>query len=550
MNSRKKETEYLNQLENMNEEDSETTGGEDDEMKAVDDMIIKASRELEQVVEDNQELLEKLDKSRYHSDKQNPIFRGGGEQNSNIIHNDVLKQLEEAEGQAKATANIIYKLKTRVGELLKKDELTEEETKELDLKNKQLKESMKSLEENTIKIQNLIEKTNIINNKDLKEVRCFLNSPRAIFNTSEEKTVFKIPTYNTNKKVDVVSGRCSCCSENIRQIPQNVPTFAKKLCQSYSMQEKLAAENASLESIRFKLQEELLNKDQSLECLERELSNLQNEMKLISKENNVLNEKLQILQRKEESTINQNHKNSSSCEFRIKEYSDNIYQLEKQLTDMESDVKYLQGEICAVQSEREHLEKHRKMMCKTRPCVPPYPRHSFRGMDGFSFSKGSQLQPGQVSEQFNEKYNVLNKNVKIKLNEIVALKTDYERLRNLTNEAEELKTITENNTKDCEILMNALKAENKITAEQEHQLSVAKNRLRRAQESLKEHKMLITDQKKQLEDVANRCLEVQQKLEDHKNRKHSQVHVSDGDGFNTGIHIISNLQDKLGEIAI
>lgn len=44
---------------------------------------------------------------------------------------------------------------------------------------------------------------------------------------------------------------------------------------------------------------------------------------------------------------------------------------EKQLGDMEMEVKFMQKELIAVQKEREHLEHHRKMLCPPPPCLIP-----------------------------------------------------------------------------------------------------------------------------------------------------------------------------------
>ncbi|KAL3283421.1 hypothetical protein HHI36_006566 [Cryptolaemus montrouzieri] len=525
------------------EEETETnTGEEDEEMKEVDDMIVRASRELEKVAEENQQLLEILDKpgcllKESRNDAQ--IANEGGE---DFVDNNVIKQLEEAERQAKDTANVIYELKTRVGELLKKEELTEEETKELGYKNKKLKEQMILFEGRTKKIQYLIEKTNILNTKPTK------NS-----NDISQKVLL-------DKKGDdsVKSGVCSCCGENIRSSLTNIPSFAKKLSESYTMQEKLASENADLESVRFKLQEELLNKDRTLECLQRELGNLQNEMRLVSRENNVLNDKLKKLQRKE---IGQNVKQQKSLDTavvstKLQEYSDNTYQLEKQLTDMENDVKCLHEEICAVQQEREHLEQHRKMMCMSRPCITPYlmsPLNTSRHMCVAPFSTSTTLSKGlsgQVLKELSEQYDKLESDLTSKLNETITLKTDYEKLKNLTKEAEQFKRITEDKIKECEKTMNGLKCQNKVPVEQEAQLDSAKKRFGKAQDALREQQLMIKYQKKHLEDVKNKYMEAQHQLEEQKRKINSKIDSIGGGALSLGAQIVTSLQDKLDEVKI
>lgn len=96
--------------------------------------------------------------------------------------------------------------------------------------------------------------------------------------------------------------------------------MAQKLSQSYYMQEKLATENAELETMRYiinkrqqrwwqlfyfyflaflrryNLQEDLLSKDQTVESLQKKLHGLQAEMRMICKENQILSERLEKLQ--------------------------------------------------------------------------------------------------------------------------------------------------------------------------------------------------------------------------------------------------------------
>ncbi|RZC31877.1 hypothetical protein BDFB_007523 [Asbolus verrucosus] len=84
----------------------------------------------------------------------------------------------------------------------------------------------------------------------------------------------------------------SPCNKDVNIPMSVVPKFAKRLSDSYSMQEKLAAENADLEDMRYKLQSDLLNKDQTIEYLQRKLCTIQCEMRMLCKENSVQNERM------------------------------------------------------------------------------------------------------------------------------------------------------------------------------------------------------------------------------------------------------------------
>lgn len=59
----------------------------------------------------------------------------------------------------------------------------------------------------------------------------------------------------------------------------------------------------------------------------------------------------------------------AEMEQRLQEYSDTTQQLEKQLGDMECEVRNMQNELVSVQKERMHLEQHRRMLCQP-PCQP------------------------------------------------------------------------------------------------------------------------------------------------------------------------------------
>lgn len=519
----------------VNSEDSEMTGDDDEDLKEVDEIILRASKELEQVAVENQQLLKLLDKQPEQ------------EINQTDFDNNVIKQLEEAEHCAKDAANKIYELKTRVGELLRKDELSEDETLELDIKNKELKEQMRLFEEKTKKIQNLIERTTIVNQTVDEEIEDIPITKKSIdeinlniFNCKSSKNITE------NQKL----GCCSCCSENLRRIP-SVPVIAKKLSQSYSMQEKLAAENADLESVRFKLQEELLNKDQTLECLQRELSNLQNEMRMLARENITLNQKLTKIQEQE---IKGNAKTKQKPAFmtskKLQEYSDNTYELEKQLIDMESDVKCLHEEICAVQREREHLEKHRKMMAMPKACFAPHILPAFNAQPSYNSHLMNKGIPNQLIKELFDQYDKLENDLKFKINGVLTLKNDYENLKKLTIEAEEYKKTTQEKVKECERIMNKIKTEDNIPPEQEFQISAAKKRLKKAQETLKEEQRIIKDQKKLVEDITTKFIEAQQQFEEQRRNLDVKFENPVDSSLNLGAQIVTNLHDKLEEISI
>lgn len=166
-----------NNMDNIREEETDeeflATDGEsdDDEMKEVEKMIEAASQELQQVVEENEKMMEVLEGEEgigeeSFGEEAAPPAGGDGSffKFDPTIDSAVLKELESAEKQAKETAKIISDLRTRVGELLKKEKMTETEAKELEEKNKLLKSQMVLFEEKIKRIQFLISQTNLFEN--------------------------------------------------------------------------------------------------------------------------------------------------------------------------------------------------------------------------------------------------------------------------------------------------------------------------------------------------------------------------------------------------
>lgn len=455
------------------------------------------------------------------------------------INTEIIKELEEAEAQAKATANVIFELKSRVADLLRKEKMTEAEAQELEQKNNELKDQMVLFEKKTRRIQDLIGRTNLIDSMPYK-VPQFRHTedvlPKMIlYSTAATEKVPNIILCDATKKKFP-----PCCPDNNINQTHPIPQFAERLCQSYSMQEKLAAENADLECMRYKLQEDLINKDQTLECLQRKLGNLQNEMRLVSKENAILNDKITKMQNEEnyKSKCRTKHPVCSSntsigdVATKLQEYSETTYQLEKQLADMECDVKYMQNEINAAQKEREHLKQQRKIMslppCSRIPSIVPY-------IVNPCLTKPTCIQStvcvtpttnhmceAQIRE-YREMYDRLQDDYKSKLTEVAGLRTNNEKLRRLATEAEDYKKIAEEKIRECECIMKQCKNENnklvlskEQIVEQEQQLTVAKQRFREAQDELEELRSLLQDQKEQLDDYRNKYLEAQQQVEEQK----------------------------------
>ncbi|KAK4877754.1 hypothetical protein RN001_010260 [Aquatica leii] len=469
----------------------------------------------------------------------------------------VIKELEDAEQQAMETAKIIYELKQRVAQLLSKEKMTETEAKELEEKNKQLKEQMALFEAKTKKIQQLIDQASMFEN--LMSPRPGLTKPhnedmlpKVIICGITENNMPKIIVCDDKKKPKDQQKKTSPCPPCSGVVPQ----FAKRLSESYNMQERLAAENADLEGKRYKLQEDLLHKDHAVDSLQRKLQSLQGELRMVCKENCLLSEKLQRIEsipiqrdtagcsKKPTGQRMPCGKNKGPCpadvETRLQEYSDTTQQLEKQLCQMESEVRCMKNELIAVQTERQHLEQHRRMLqcpptpppcmspcapppciampCGMPPCMPP-PCGAPPCMGGGGGGGGSDQQLRELREQ----YNRLQDDYKGKVTEVAGLRADVEKLKQIAKDSEELKKLAEDKVREYEKEFKSYKSEkNKFMGskeqliEQEQQLNVAKQRFREAQDELEELRALIQDQQAQLDDYRNKYLQAQQQVEEQR----------------------------------
>ncbi|KAJ8924761.1 hypothetical protein NQ315_000914 [Exocentrus adspersus] len=534
---------------------------QDDEMAEVGRMIEEASEELDQVAEENKELMQNLQGEGDSPSKQ----PGGGEavegsvfQFNPEIDAAILRELEDAEKQAKETAAVINQLKTRVGELLQKEKMTEVEAKELEEKNKELKAQMILFEEKTKRIQQLIAQSNLFENmipvkpmlqkknkEDMlpKVIVCGLqdgNMPTFIVCDGKKKCTPRGQPRGAPETPDgdFLSSPLS---------PKLPPQVVKKLNECYCMQEKLAAENADLEGKRYKLQSDLLNKDQTVENLQRQLGSLQNEMHMVCQENCLLNQKLQsggaapaYSPYGRSTSPNKNKKMPcgkgkgicpADIEARLEQYSENTQCLEKQLGDMEAEVRTMQEELIAVQREREHLEHHRKLLCvpppcAPAPCYPPPPCGPYPCMPPPNSPSPCECGKGSSDQQLRElkeQYNRLQDDFKGKLTEVAGLRTDNEKFKETAKTAEEAKKTAEAKLKEIEAELKKLKGnrsskvggkEQQIDIEQ--QLTVAKQRFREAQDELEELRALVQDQQGQLDDYRNKYLEAQQQVEEQR----------------------------------
>ncbi|CAH2009726.1 unnamed protein product [Acanthoscelides obtectus] len=560
--------------------------GEDDDIKEVEEMIEQAAEELQQVAEENQNLMQALEgEEEEGGGEDKPATEDSTFKFDPAIDSAILKELDDAERQARETVNVIFELKKRVAELAQKEKMTEEEAKELEAKNKELEQLMILFEEKVKRIQQLIMQSNLFESmmpiQPMLQMRhkedtlpqvlvCGIteeNIPKIIVCDKKNGKPKKAKTPRSPQTTAVCTPRSTCTprgavspsqepvtSTMIQQMPQHpqMNAFAQKLNECICMQEKLAAENANLEGTRYELQGALINKDQTVESLQRQLFGLQAELRMVCQENCALTQKLQqgggaAPYGPESSTSPSKQpcgKGRAVCpadiETRLQEYSENTHNLECQLADMENDVRGMQEELTAVQKERAHLEHHRKMMCPPQPCCrspclpPPWMSMSPCLPVPCSPPPGTMPPPCNCEEdtgssadqqikELREKYNLLQDDFKSKLKEVSTLRAENNNLKDTLEAERENLTVYQDKVRKLEDELKGLLGDKGKGAglkeqlmEMEQQLNVSKQRFREAQDELEELRLLVQDQQQQMDDYRNKYLEAQQQVEEQR----------------------------------
>ncbi|XP_030766012.1 myosin-11 [Sitophilus oryzae] len=595
--------------EDLNEDINETEDEEevdDATLKDIEQMIQQASDELQSVAEENKQMMDTLeendeeelgvtdptakpdDKKDEDQQKKEQGKDPGGDGSyfkfDPAIDAAVLKELEEAEKQAKATANVIADLKDRVAELLKKEKMSEAEGKELEQKNMELRKQMILFEEKTKRIQALLGQANLF--EKMQAIQPPLQTKHAedilpkMLVCGRDDFIPKIVLCHERK-----DRHCRSRSSSQQRTPS--PTTCK-LRESYNMQEKLVADNVDLEGTRYKLQTDLIDKDRTVECLQKQLCSLQNELRMAYQEHGPVNDPQQQGMAcpipgcpKNRSRSNSPTRSGGPCgpgkgpcpgavESRLQEYSQTTSQLEKQLIDVEEEVRAIQQELIEVQKEREHLEHHRRMLavcpppcppypCNPPPCGPPppcgYPPCPRPPPPCFPADGAGD---DQQYKEMKEKYQRLQEDFKAKLTEVAGLRADNEKLKEMAEKAEETRAKLELKVKDLEKRLKELRGDGDKGSSKEQlvdlqqQIKVHKELYRQAQDELEELRALVEDLQGQLSDYRNKYLQAIQTVEEQNrqidimrlesNRVSEQVNLEI-------IRVKNQFQEKLQELA-
>ncbi|KAL4717444.1 hypothetical protein ACJJTC_000593 [Scirpophaga incertulas] len=497
------------------------------------------------------------------------------------VDENLLKQIRDIHNETRKSARIIRDSRARLIEIQKKDNLTDIDVKELADRNELLLREMEKFDRLTKNVQKMIgsQSNNHTKNRTREENLTRCCEPQKF----KEMTANPLPVLLAGGKLAEVPGFV-VCEPSTRS--RSEIDLTRKLSESYDMQEKLVADNADLEVKRYILYKELMTKDQNLEACRAQIKRLQGELKLMSKENIVLHEKLnknnpegdaspltKNLSTQKEVNDEQTHKQqlmktleSEKLVAKLEEYKTTTKGLEKELKDLELEVHYIQVEMDAIKGPggacRGGVNENTCFKQQAGgPPVPPMSRAC--GVCPPCPAPCNPNGPPTPAERQVQKLTIQLKqteeNFKTKVTECAMLRTELlkkkeelekERCqhREVQNKLRELEMKFEGLTTHTNMLLGTKEQ----AFEQEVNVRALKQCYREAKEEIDELRILMKEQNEQLQDYRVKYLQAQQQVEEQRR----QLDMMDMD--NTRISEQINLeiqkvkikfQEKLQELA-
>ncbi|XP_031767369.1 paramyosin-like isoform X2 [Galleria mellonella] len=488
------------------------------------------------------------------------------------IEDPLSRQIREVHNETRKSSRIIRDSRARLLEIQKKATLTEADVRELGERNELLLREMERFERLTKIVQRLVG-AEVAELKKKNDCPCKEYIPGSI----DE------PPFHHGMKMDhptvLLAGGPSndvpglvVCGPPIRS--KSEIDLTRKLSESYDMQEKLVADNADLEVKRYILYKELMTKDQNLETCRAQVKRLQGELKLMSKENYLLHEKLNrnnpegdatamnqeiFKQETEACACNQKEKVDASQAQALVEklegYKVSTRELEKQLGGLELEVRHIRVEMDAVKGAA--MSSCRggggQNTCFEQPCgvCPPCPAPCNPNAPPTPAEKEVQkltIQLKQTEENFKTKVTecaMLRTELMKKKEELEKERCQH---REVQNKLRELEMKFEGLTTQTNMLMGTKEQ----AFEQEVNVRTLKQCYREAREEIEELRTLMKEQNDQLQDYRVKYMQAQQLVEEQRR----QMDMMDMD--NTRISEQINLeiqriklkfQEKLQELA-
>ncbi|VVC86171.1 unnamed protein product [Leptidea sinapis] len=264
------------------------------------------------------------------------------------------KQIRDIHNDTRKSVKIIKACRTRLLEIQKKSTIADADVKEIGEKNEVLLREMERFEFLSRTLQKLVG-VEVANFKKSQEesLRFSSNLFESPLNGEAD---FNLP------KTNLPGYKGAHCDQPTRS--KSEIDLTRKLTESYDMQEKLVADNADLEVKRYMLYKELMTKDQSLEMCRAQIKRLQGELKIINKENSILQGKLNKNNPQGDATaMNQDNnsqqesdvssqddgpvcvRNHQELESKLEEYKTFTAEIEKEVSELEFEVRHIRVEM-------------------------------------------------------------------------------------------------------------------------------------------------------------------------------------------------------------
>ncbi|XP_030022070.1 rho-associated protein kinase 2 isoform X1 [Manduca sexta] len=490
------------------------------------------------------------------------------------------RQIREIHHDTRKSTRIIRDSRARLLEIQKKTTMTEADVRELGERNELLLREMDRFDRLTRSVQRLVG----AEVAGLRKAREEQPAPGNVYEPhlfQEVKANHPTVLFAGGRNLDGPS--LVVCDPPTRS--KSEVDLSRKLSESYDMQEKLVADNADLEVKRYILYKELMTKDQNLETCRAQIKRLQGELKLMSKENGLLHERLNKNHPQgDASTIKQDL--SCSCQEsedcaqncktldsshareltdKLDNYNSSKAELEKQLSSLEEEVHHIRSEMESVKGRGACRGGGGQNTCFEQPAggppVPPMTRAC--GVCPPCPAPCNPNAPPTPAEKEAQKLSIqlrqTEENFKTKVTECAMLRAELLKKKEECEKDRCQLRETQNKLRELEMKFEGLATVTNMTMgtkeqafEQEVNMRALKQCYREAREEIDELRTLMKEQNDQLQDYRVKYLQAQQLVEEQRR----QMDMMDMD--NTRISEQINLeiqrvklkfQEKLQELA-
>ncbi|XP_022833262.1 paramyosin-like isoform X2 [Spodoptera litura] len=492
------------------------------------------------------------------------------------------RQIRDIHNDARKSARIIRDSRARLLEIQKKSAITVADVKELGERNELLLREMERFDRMTRNIQKLMDNDVQLRRTKNEPQRCMDYVPGSVYEPPmHHEMKMSHPTVLLAAPRIMAGPDLSHCESQTRS--KSEIDLTRKLSESYDMQEKLAADNADLEVKRYILYKELMTKDQNLETSRAQVKRLQGELKLMSRENSLLHEKLvKNNPEGDASTLNKDTKcqqdsseeNGKSLDTthadellnKLEEYKNSSEGLEKQLGGLEQEVHHIKMEMQQVKTATTACRGAggNPNSCFDQPPGPPVPPMARAcGVCPPCPAPCNPNAPPTPAEREVEKLKIqlrqTEESFKTKVTECALLRAELLKKKEELEKERCQHREVQNKMRELEMKFEGLATHTNMLLgtkeqafEQEVNVRALKQCYREAREEIDELRTLMKEQNDQLQDYRVKYMQAQQLVEEQRR----QMDMMDMD--NTRISEQINLeiqkvklkfQEKLQELA-